>query len=464
MRTTTSTPSIGRRLRRTVIVAAATALALVAAACSSGSDASSSGTTTAPSTAPATAPPTTAPPTTVPATTAPATTAPAATGPAGLKPIDRAALQAMVDATVQELLVPGVVVLLRTPQGEFTAASGTTELGAQTVPGADTHFRIASVTKTTTAAVILQLAQEGKLKLDDPVSKYVPEVPNGDNITLAQLLEMRSGLFSFTDAPALSVSMDNDPTRVWTPQELLAIALAQPPMFAPGSEYYYSNTNYVLLGLIIEQLDGKPLATVFEDRLFEPLGMTNTMFPSATSTAIPEPYSHGYLYGSASHVMLGTPLYTPEMEAEAKAGTLQPTDYTDINHSFAFAAGAVISTAADLATWMKALAGGKVFNAEHQRLWQDSAKIIDPSNSYNWYGYGIDQLRWGPNTIDLHGGQTPGYNSEAAYDSANDMTLIVWTNLTISLDNHFTAQDLMVKVLDQIYALSPLPPTTTTTP
>ena len=435
--TTTSTPSSVRPLRRTAIVAAATALALVAAACSGGSDDSSAAATTTPSTAPA---------------TAPATTAPATTGQAGLKPIDKTALQAMADATVKDLLVPGVVMLLRTPQGEFTAASGTTALGAQTPPGADTHFRIASVTKTMTAAVILLLAQEGKLKLDDPVSKYVPEVPNGANITLAELLEMRSGLYSFTDAPEITASTDDDPTRVWTPQELLAIAFAQPPMFAPGAEYYYNNTGYVLLGLIIEQLDGKPLATVFHDRLFGPLGMTNTMFPAATSSAIPEPYSHGYLYGSSSHVLLGTPLYTPEMEAEAKAGTHQPTDYTDINHSAFYAAGAVISTAADLATWMKALAGGKVFNAEYQRIWQDSAKIINPKNPYNWSGYGIDQLRWGPNTLDLHGGQTPGYNSEAAYDVANDMTLVVWTNLTMSLDNKFTAEELMGKVLDQIYA------------
>ena len=84
--------------------------------------------------------------------------------------------------------------------------------------------------------------------------------------------------------------------------------------------------------------------------------------------------------------------------------------------------------------------------------------IIDPANSYNWYGYGIDQLRWGPNTIDLHGGQTPGWNTEAAYDPTNDMTLVVWGNLTLSLDNTFTAVDVMVKVIDQIYALSPLAP------
>jgi len=87
-----------------------------------------------------------------------------------------------------------------------------------------------------TSAVILQLAQEGKLQLDDPVSKYQPEVPDGDNITIAQLLEMRSGLYSFTDAPEIPAAMDDDPTKVWTPQELLAIAVAQPGMFPPGSE------------------------------------------------------------------------------------------------------------------------------------------------------------------------------------------------------------------------------------
>ena len=134
-------------------------------------------------------------------------------------------------------------------------------LGATTPPRADTHFRIASNTKTMTAAVIVQLAQEGKLSLDDPVSKYVPGVPNGDNITIAELLEMRSGLYNYTDAPELSASLDRDPTKVWTPDELLAIAFAHPPNFPPGTAYEYNNTNYALLGLIAEKVDGKPLAT-----------------------------------------------------------------------------------------------------------------------------------------------------------------------------------------------------------
>ena len=229
----------GRRARavgrRTAVLATATVLLLIAAACGGG---------------PA------APP--APSSSSAGPTAPAS----GLKTIDKAALQAVVDETAEQLMVPGYLVLLRAPQGEFVAASGTTKLGTDSLPTADTHFRIASITKTMTSAATLLLAQEGKLSLDDPVTKYIPDVPNGDNITIAQLLEMRSGLYSFTDSTAITTSLDDDPTKVWKPQQLLDIAFAQPPNFAPGAEYEYSNTNYVLLGLIVEKLEGQPIATV----------------------------------------------------------------------------------------------------------------------------------------------------------------------------------------------------------
>jgi CubicO group peptidase (beta-lactamase class C family) len=107
-----------------------------------------------------------------------------------LKPIDRAALQNTVDTTTKELVVPGAMVLLRTPQGEFIVGYGTTKLDDAIPSRISTHFRIASNTKTMTSAVIMLLAQEGKIRLDDPVSKYVPGVPNGDHITIAELLKM----------------------------------------------------------------------------------------------------------------------------------------------------------------------------------------------------------------------------------------------------------------------------------
>jgi D-alanyl-D-alanine carboxypeptidase len=396
-------------------------------------------------------------------------TRPAATPPttSALKPINQAALQSMVDTTAREMLVPGALVLLRTPQGEFTVAYGTTLLGSTSPPRADTHFRIASNTKTMTAAVILQLAQEGRLSLDDPISKYVRGVPNGDHITIAELLEMRSGLYNYTDAPEVPASFDRDPTRVWTPEELLAIAFARPPNFPPGTAYEYCNTNYALLGLVVERVDGKPLARAMQDRLFGPLGLQHTLLPASTVNTIPVPYSHGYLYGSASRMFAGTPPYTPEIQAAARAGTVLPNDFTDLNHSFAAAAGGVISTANELATWIQALVAGRVLNAEYQRRWLDSLKPEDPSKPEGQkYGYGVSQLSWGPNTIYFHGGETPGYNSKISYDPTNRMTLIVWTNLTVSLDEQQTANTLFVKVLDQIYVVSPLapPPSPTASP
>lgn len=196
-----------------------------------------------------------------------------------LKSFDPVALRDTVEATAKELMLPGTMVLLRTPQGEFVFGYGTTELGGTTPPRADTHFRIASNTKTMTAAVIVLLAQEGKLRFDDPVSKYVSGVPNGDKITISQLLKMRSGLFNYTSAPELAESLDHDPARVWTTEELLAIAFKHPPVFAPGTEYDYCNTNYALLGLITEKIEGASLARIFQDRLFGPLGMKDNLAP-----------------------------------------------------------------------------------------------------------------------------------------------------------------------------------------
>ncbi|MBX3434232.1 MAG: beta-lactamase family protein, partial [Pirellulales bacterium] len=233
----------------------------------------------------------------------------------GLKPIDAAALQATISAAAKEMLIPGAVVLLRTPQGEFAVNYGTTELGVTTPPNAETHFRIASNTKTMTATVILQLVQEGKLKLDEPISKFVPGVPDGELITIAELLEMRSGLYNYTNSAEFASQLDHDPGKAWTTEELLALAFKHPSPAKPGAEFEYCNTNYALLGLVIEKVDGRPLAAAMHERLFKPLGMTNTLLPTADSNKIPAPFSHGYLYGSTSVALFGTPSYTPEMVA-----------------------------------------------------------------------------------------------------------------------------------------------------
>ena len=212
------------------------------------------------------------------------------------------------------------------------------------------------------------------------------------------------------------------------------------------------------------QVDGKPLATSFQDRLFGPLGMTNTELPAAASFTIPDPFAHGYLYGSSSVALYGEPDYTPEQIAAAKDGSWQPTDYTDINHSFAFGAGNVISTTTDLVTWMDALAGGKVLDAEYQKLWLESPQLEDPDNPAGQsYGYGITRQSWGPNTIYFHGGETAGYNSKIISDIANGVTIALWTNLTVDVDKERqTANTLMLRILDQIYVTSPFTPSAST--
>ena len=175
-----------------------------------------------------------------------------------LKPFDLVALQGVVEVTAKRLLLPGAMVLLRTPQGDLAFGYGATELSGGPSPRADTHFRAASNTKTMTAAVIVQLVQEEKLRFDDAVSKYVEGVTNGDNITISELLKMRSGLYNYTSAPELGESLDHDPTRVWTPQELLAIAFKRATIFAPGKEYIIATPTIPALSHR-EKLEGVPL-------------------------------------------------------------------------------------------------------------------------------------------------------------------------------------------------------------
>jgi CubicO group peptidase (beta-lactamase class C family) len=255
---------------------------------------------------------------------------------------------------------------------------------------------------------LLLLAQEGKLSLDDPVSNYVPDVPNGDKITITELLNMRSGLYTYDDDPDFWAVLERDPTKSWSLAEVLAIAFKHQPYFPPGTDFHYSNTNYALLGLIAEKIEGKPLASCFQDRFFAPLGLKDTLLPASTSNTLPDPYSHGYLYGGCSFRLLTDKPYPPELQAAAKAGTLKPDDCTLQNSSYASAAGGVISTAKDCATWVRALVGGGVLNADYQRQWLDSVQPEVASKPEGQkYGYGISQFSWGPNTIYIHGGEMP---------------------------------------------------------
>ncbi len=349
----------------------------------------------------------------------------------------------------KEMLLPGAVVILRTPDGDFTTTYGVTAYRGTVPTGFDQHVRVGSNTKTWTGTVILQLVQEGKLKLDDPVSKYRPDVPNGENITIEQLLTMRSGLHNYTETLELNRTLDKQPGKAWTQDELLALAFKHPPDFAPGTAFGYSNTNTVLLGLIAEQLEGgKPLAAIMRDRLFAPVGLENTLFPDIASNAIPEPYSRGYMYGSNVLTMGSPPALPDSMQKAARSGTLTPGDQTDANPSWGWAAGAGISTASDLVHWVQALVGGKLLNADLQARRLASVRPIDPNDPKSAsYGWAIAKF----GSLYGHTGELPGYNSFMGHDPENGVTLVVWANLAPTVDGRDPATTIAATLIGMLY-------------
>ena len=363
-----------------------------------------------------------------------------------LQTIDAAAMRQAVSVRAAQLLVPGAVVIVRTPKGDFTNFYGVTTYKGSTPTSADLHLRIGSLTKTWTATVILQQVQDGLLKLSDPVSKFRAGVPKGEQITIEQLLAMRSGLFNYSSTVEFNQALDDAPQRVWGPDELLAMAFAHPQYFDPGTSYTYSNTNTVLLGLIAETVEkGKPLAAIMQDRLFTPLKMTNTVFPDTTVNTLPEPFSHGYQYGTNVQTM--GPL-SDDMQAAARAGTLLPNDHTSDNPSWGWAAGAGISTADDLVTWVQALVGGNLLNAELQAARLASVQSTKPGDAKAPdYGWGIGKF----GALYGHTGELPGFNTFMGYDPINKVTVVVWTNLEPTVDGKAAANQIAIDLIDQIY-------------
>ena len=253
-----------------------------------------------------------------------------AAGSSALKRIDPKALQGAVEATARELLVPGAEVLLRTPQGDFQMSYGTTQIGRATLPRADTHFRIASNTKTMTAAVIIQMAQEGKLELGNPVSKYVPGVPDGEHITLAELLEMRSGLYNYLRCPELAAS--TDAIRPGLDAAGIAGDRLRAPAQLPAGD-----------GLRVQQHELRAARPRRGARRWQAAGPGDA--GSTVRAAGPEAdgaprqqREHdsrtlsrmATLYGSSSVAFTGTPPSAPALQAAARAGTLLAPTTTPI--------------------------------------------------------------------------------------------------------------------------------------
>lgn len=356
-----------------------------------------------------------------------------------------AKLQPLLTAKLKMLRTPGAIIYIDYPgQGTWTTTIGIGNLATGAPMTLNDHVRVGSITKTMTGTVILQLVQEGRLGLDDPVSKYQPEVPNGNTITIREMLQMTSGLYNYSEDQAFNQTLDTEPQKVWTPKELLQIAFQHQPYFSPGKGYHYSNTNYVLLGLILEQLTRQTAETAFQQRIFTPLGMHDSSLPLAASAAIPDPHPHGYMFGTNVE-SLTLPVLSSEQAAKADAAAGKPNDVTSANPSWTWTAGGAISNLHDVEIWVKALATGKLLNASLQKerlQWIPSSAAPDAP----LYGLAIANF----NGLIGHDGSLPGFQSFAAYLPQKHVTIVVLSNLYQAPDGSSPANELTKVIMKEL--------------
>nr|WP_272949207.1 serine hydrolase domain-containing protein [Kribbella pittospori] len=315
-------------------------------------------------------------------------------------------LQAGVDAIVAAG-APGALVEVRDERGTWRTSSGVAALGTTKQVPVGGRFRAGSVTKIFVATVVLQLAAEGRLRLDDTVERWLPgAVPAGGRITLRQLLNHTSGLYNYTDDLPLHDTEAYLQIRfqTWSPSELLKLATRHPLLFEPGTQWRYSNTDDIVLGLVVQRVSGHPYGVEIERRILRPVGLHATSIPG-TSARIPGPHAHGYL-----------PLVSD--------GQVSPIDVTEINPSAAWAAGEMISTTADLNRFLSALIGGRLVSPVELR------EMTTPTLPATDYGLGLKlvHLPCGV-TVYGHDGDAPGYStwSYATADTRRRITIsITW--------------------------------------
>ncbi|MEF2979129.1 serine hydrolase domain-containing protein [Subtercola sp. YIM 133946] len=299
---------------------------------------------------------------------------------------------------------PGAIVGVRTPQGTWTAAYGSADPATNTPMAVGMNTRIASLTKMYAGSILLQLAEQGSLSLDDTIGKYITGIPNGDQITLRQLADMTSGIASYTASEPFTDGYFANPEAVYTPDQVVAVGVSLSPLFAPGESFAYSNTNTVLLGQVIEKVTGKPFGEVLQENILTPLKLTSTTWPG-DSNAIPEPYAHGFT--------LNGPAATPSA----------PTDSTNWNPSWAYTSGEIISNVTDLLTMGRALGTG-------QGLLDPAAQTERLTSFSPDTGYGI-AMGCRDGWVG-HSGELSGYNTTLFYDTTSDTTVVVQTNSDIA--------------------------------
>ena len=312
----------------------------------------------------------------------------AVTGPATASapaPAHSASLKSLTQQLVADGAV-GAIAAARHGEDLAQAAAGIANLASGQRMRPDDRYRTGSITKTFVAVVVLQLAGEGTLRLDDTIDRWLPGlVPGGDKITIRELLNHTSGLQDYFNDAAFDSQARSG--QQFTPAQLLAIANALGPVFPPGTSWAYSNTDYVLLGLIVEKATSHSLQAELSHRIFQPIDLDNTSFP-VDQTSIPGDHAHGYVD------LPGSP----------------PLDLTTrVNPSAAWAAGALVSTVGDITSFYQDLFNGRLLRPDLLAAMTTTV----PTNAGIGYGLGIFSIALPCGTAWGHNGDFFGYDNIA---------------------------------------------------
>ncbi len=309
----------------------------------------------------------------------------------------QAALQDVADAYVEAGVV-GLVLAARTPQcPPIEVVAGVAELASEAPLTVDHRLRIGSVTKTVTAALLLRLQEDGLVDLDAPLSDYVDTpVPNADAISVRQLLNHTSGIANYLNTPGFFDIADGE--RVWAPAELVQLGVDLGPVFEPGEGWEYSNTNYILAGLIAEAVTGKTFGQAVRATILEPAGLDESYF--AGEETVEGELAHGYIPGE---------------------------DLTWSHHpSAAWAAGAMVMTVGDLAAWTDALYRGPLLSDASREQMLDVVAAGNPEVPY--YGLGLEMPALDVGAVVGHGGLFPGYTTAMGLRLDSDDVVVAISN------------------------------------
>jgi D-alanyl-D-alanine carboxypeptidase len=322
-----------------------------------------------------------------------------------------AKLQSMLNETVSNSTTPGAVLLVSTPElGTITIASGYADLKKKTAMQATNNFRIASMSKVFAAATVLKLVEEGKLKLDDKISTLLPTIdidklPNGNKVTVKQLLQMRSGIPNYTDYDGYTTLINNHAASTWTAEECIQLIYNQKPNFEPNTAYEYSNTNYLLLQLIIEKITGKPYAAAFHQYIFNRIPLKDT-----------------YVEMQDKKVFGFHGLMTHGYELNEK----KPTDVTTLDDGFGLADGGIITTASDMNLFIQALFQTNTI------LSLDSLKNMVQFVEPDKYGMGVYEEDVNNTLTWTHSGSSSGFSGQYYYIPEKNSRIIILTNIANS--------------------------------